>query len=157
MKRFHSPLSRLLRVRQQLQRMARLQVAQARAAFDTASARTAAAQRQAALQTGALESRLTQPGPPFLVQQSLFELRALESMVHHCREVEAEAAERLKTSVEAYRAAQRAAETVERAVERHRQDHRRDSARAMAVELQEWAMRPDRSPHTGDREEVRHA
>ncbi|MGE0375190.1 MAG: hypothetical protein AB7I48_01770 [Planctomycetaceae bacterium] len=152
MKRFHTPLLRLLRLRQQTERMMRLQVARKRGEFDAAAKRLAAAQRAVAQRTSELESRLVRPGASLLVQQALLELHAGESAVQQRFDEQSTAAEQLSTTVGAYRVAQQEREKVERAVEQRRIEHRRDSVRAAAVELQEWAVRPKSSTNAADRE-----
>ena len=141
MKRFHSPLIRVLRLRQQTERMARLRVSHARNELNSAEDNVKAAQLLAARQTAYLESRLQSPGASLMVQLSQLDLAAVTEIVRRRLVEQSAAAERLNTSVDAYRVAQREREVVEKAVARHLDEHRRSNARAAAVELQEWSLR----------------
>ncbi len=157
MKRFRSPLMPVLRLREQTERMARLQVARLRSELDAAEACVAAARISVERQVAELGERLARPGASLVVQQANLAIQAAETVVIQLTEAHTAAAVRLKTAVDAYRVAQQERETVERAVERHRQEHRRDNARAAAVELQDWILRPKPSPIAADEEESEHA
>ncbi len=157
MKRFHSPLTRVLRLRQQTERMVRLQVARTRSELDAADACVAAARISVERQVAELEVRLARPGASLVVQQANLAIQATEAIVLQLAEARTAAAERLKVAVDAYRVAQQERETVERAAERHRQEHRRGNARAAAVELQDWILRSKSSPIAADEEESEHA
>ncbi len=157
MKRFHSPLTRVLRLRGQTERMARLQVARSRSELDAADACVAAARISVERQVAELEERLTKPGAFLVVRQANLAIQATETIILQLADARAIAAERLNVAIDAYRLAQQERETVERAVERHRQEHRRGNARAAAVELQDWILRSKPSPIAAEEEESRHA
>lgn len=142
MRRFQTPLLRLLRVRRQAERMARLEVARARSEVAAAQLRLAAAQQGAEQVSEEIELRLRRPGTTLLIQQAVLELQLQQAMVER-RLAEHFAAEgRLNASIATYRLAQQEREKVERAVDQRRHEHHRESLRIAAVELQEWAVRP---------------
>lgn len=153
MKRFHSPLLRVLRLRQQSERMARLKVAQARGELNAVEERVEIAKDSAAQCSAALERRLASPGVAFMIQLSQQELTAATATVHQLLDERRQAESQLKISVDAYHVAQREREVVEKAVARHRDEHRRSNARAAAVELQEWSLRPKSSSLGANRKE----
>lgn len=157
MKRFHSPLTRVLRLRQQTERMSRLQVARARSELNQAVDQLAAAQLAAERTASVLESQLLHPSSSLMIGQAQLELADAVFVVQQRLSERSDAEERLRASIEAFRIAQRDREIVEKAVARHRDEHRRSNARAGAIELQEWALRPAASSIDTDQEDQTNA
>lgn len=157
MKRFRSSLTRLLRLRRQQERLAQMQVGQARSAWNCANGRLTDAQVSRDRQAAEMEARWRRAGNLAIVLQAKLELAEAETHVERLHKARASASERLTASVHAYRMAQQERELIERAVERQRREHRRRRARAATVELQEWALRPQPSSIVTDGEETHNA
>lgn len=142
MKRFQSSLERLLRVREQAERMAQLNVSRARGELDAATKCLLASQSNAARQRDELSDRLQTNGHPWAICQASQTLHELELHVQAMMERRAGSQALLDEVLAAYHEARQQRELLERLVTRQRDEHRRQSLKAAAIDLQEWSLRP---------------
>ncbi|MCA9075332.1 MAG: hypothetical protein KDA93_09885 [Planctomycetaceae bacterium] len=141
MKRFHSPLQRLLRLREQAERMTQLSVSRARANVDASASRLAAVEDVEEGQLCELTQRLNQSEQLLILAQINDSYREQQVHVQSARAEQAMFQSLVVDAISENHTARQAREMVERMLNRQRDAHRRETLNAAAVDLQEWSLR----------------
>ncbi|MCA9027258.1 MAG: hypothetical protein KDA86_18765 [Planctomycetaceae bacterium] len=150
MKRFRSPLQRLLRVKEQAERLKQLGVARARTDVDAATSQLSIAEVAEQSHLRDLTVRLNQLGASMTVLQSAGQYRERQVQAAEALERHALFQSLFEESLCEHREARQQREMVERVLTHQQEQHRRHAMRAAIVELQERSLRrtpdPNREP-----------
>ncbi len=157
MKRFHSPLSRLSRLKSQAERLAALDVSRARTEATTAKTTRLAAEASADRHSLELTKRLEAPSSPWALVQAGHALSEQQESVRTAQKVETARVNELENALSSYNVMRQQREIVERLLDRQRDAHRRACLTAAVIDLLDNVLRVPVESHTPMPKDATHA